>query len=213
MAGTHPSCRGSILHSQDREGTSCHGAALTAVAQSAQGTPLVYLADTRERRFVVLTFGPAESNLASAPGFPVLMGNAIDWLVRPEAHGARQTGLRDIRSWTTEQLIGPGNREMSLSRVGGATLATLRTPGLYTAKTAGATRHVRRQHGRSTGVESGADDVEPERSGASGQRRSLRPALVALLCDRRVRSRACRVVDVAAQDHRMTAPAMVAPRC
>ena len=37
------------------------------------------------RASVVLAFGPADSNLASAPAFPVLMGNALDWLARPAA--------------------------------------------------------------------------------------------------------------------------------
>ena len=204
MAGTHPVVQGVDPLTLKIEKARPYGAALTAVAQSAQGTPLVYVADTRERRFVVLTFGPAESNLASAPGFPVLMGNAIDWLVRPEAHGARTDRSRDVRpdhrpaDWARQPRV-------PLSPVGGATLATLRTPGLYTAETAGATSTFAVNVGdpqvsnlaRTT--LSRSDQARPVTAGLSG-----RP-VVALLCDRRVRSRACRVVDVAAPDHRMTA--------
>jgi hypothetical protein len=137
MAGTHPVVQGVDPLTLKIEKARPYGATLTPVARSAQGTPLVYVADTKDRRFVVLTFGPAESNLASAPGFPVLMGNAIDWLVRPEAHGARTTGLATFGT-TTARLIGPGNRDVPLSRLDSASLAMLRTPGLYTAETAGA---------------------------------------------------------------------------
>lgn len=110
---------------------------LTAVAQSAIGTPLVYVSDGADRRFVVLTFGPGDSNLAAAPGFPVLMGNAIDWLVRPDAHAARTTGLASFNA-AIVRLTGPDNRQVHLSRIDGAALAMLRAPGLYTAEGAGA---------------------------------------------------------------------------
>ena len=61
MAGTHPVVQGvDPLTLKIEKARPLPGAALTVVAQSAQGTPLVYIADTRERRFVVLTFGPAE---------------------------------------------------------------------------------------------------------------------------------------------------------
>jgi hypothetical protein len=137
MAGSHPVVQGVDPLTLKIEKARPYGAALTPVALSAQGTPLVYVADTKERRFVVLTFGPAESNLASAPGFPVLMGNAIDWLVRPEARGVRTTGLATFGP-TTARLIGPGNRDIPLSRLDRTALAMLRAPGLYTAETAGA---------------------------------------------------------------------------
>ena len=56
---------------------------LVPVAQTAQGTPLVYVDESSGSRVVVVTFGVHESNLTSAPGFPVLLGNAIEWLARP----------------------------------------------------------------------------------------------------------------------------------
>jgi hypothetical protein len=115
-----------------------YGAAgLTTVAQSAGGTPLIYVSDTSARRFVVLTFGAGESNLASAPGFPVLMGNAIDWLVRPDARAAQTTGLASFNE-TTATVTGPGGRQVQLARVAGRALGMLRAPGLYVAEGAGA---------------------------------------------------------------------------
>ena len=47
------------------------------------GTPLVYVNESPDSRLVVVTFSVNESNLTAAPGFPVLLGNAVDWLARP----------------------------------------------------------------------------------------------------------------------------------
>jgi hypothetical protein len=141
-AGSHPVVDGvDPLTMKIEKAHPYAGDALTPVAQSAKGTPLVYVAETRDRRFVVLTFGPGESNLASAPGFPVLMGNALDWLARPEAHTARTTGRASFSASIT-RLTGPGNRQIPLSWIGGAAVATLRAPGLYVAEGAGATSTV-----------------------------------------------------------------------
>lgn len=137
-AGTHPVVQGVDPFTLKIEKARPYGAAgLMPIAQSAQGTPLVYVSDTTGRRFVVLTFSAGESNLASAPGFPVLMGNAIDWLVRPEAHAARTTGLASFNQ-ATVQLTGPGGRQVPVARVTGAALGVLRVPGLYVAEGAGA---------------------------------------------------------------------------
>jgi hypothetical protein len=137
-AGTHPVVQGVDPFTLKIEKARPYGAAgLRAIARSAQGTPLVYISDSSDRRFVVLTFSAAESNLASAPGFPVLMGNAIDWLVRPEAHAARTTGLASFNQ-ATVQVTGPGGVQIPLARVTGAALAMLRAPGLYVAEGAGA---------------------------------------------------------------------------
>ncbi|MEN3337794.1 MAG: hypothetical protein V7647_1470 [Acidobacteriota bacterium] len=141
-AGSHPVVDGvDPLTMKIEKAHPYAGDTLMPVAQSAKGTPLVYVADTHDRRFVVLTFGPGESNLASAPGFPVLMGNALDWLVRPDAHAARTTGRASF-SASTARLTGPGNRQIPLSRIDGAAVAMLREPGLYVAEGAGATSTV-----------------------------------------------------------------------
>ena len=55
-------------------------AARERIAGSVLRTPLVRIADEMNRRYVILTFGFADSNLAFAPAFPVLIGNALDWL-------------------------------------------------------------------------------------------------------------------------------------
>lgn len=137
-AGTHPVVQGVDPLTLKIEKARSYGAAgLMPIARSAQGTPLVYVNDTPARRFVVLTFGAAESNLASAPGFPVLMGNAIDWLVRPDLRAAGTAGLAALNAATT-RLIGPGGKEVPLAHAAGTVLAVLRAPGLYIAEGAGA---------------------------------------------------------------------------
>ena len=45
-----------------------------------------------DQRAIVVTFGPGDSNLPSAPAFPVLIGNALDWLARVSSDGAHRTG-------------------------------------------------------------------------------------------------------------------------
>jgi hypothetical protein len=137
-AGTHPVVVGVDPLTLKIDKARSYGAAgLTPVARSARGTPLVYVSDTPARRFVVLTFGARESNLASAPGFPVLFGNAIDWLVRPDVRTASTTGLAAFNG-ATGRLTGPGGTDVPLARAGGTAFAVLRVPGLYVAEGAGA---------------------------------------------------------------------------
>lgn len=65
---------------------------LVPIARSARGTPLIYVRDIPARpRSVIVAFGPTESNLASAPGFPVLVANALEWLAPPAARQGRHT--------------------------------------------------------------------------------------------------------------------------
>jgi hypothetical protein len=138
-AGTHPVVQGVDPLTLKIEKARAYGdGGLTPVARSAGGTPLVYVSDTPASRFVLVTFGAGESNLASAPGFPVLMGHAIDWLVRPDARGSRTTGTASFQP-VTSRVSGPGGRPVPLARVNGAALGVLRAPGLYVAEGAGAT--------------------------------------------------------------------------
>jgi hypothetical protein len=120
---------------------------LVPVAQSAHGTPLVYVDETATRRTVVVTFSINESNLTAAPGFPVLLGNAIDWLARPvlfasQPGGAgltppvRHPGLVGFAGVVTK-LTGPGNDAVPLIRVSQTAFARLRAPGIYTAEGGG----------------------------------------------------------------------------
>lgn len=131
VVGPHPIVRGVDSLTLAVGKARAYGSpALVPVAQSTQGTPLVYVDDARSRRMVVVTFGPDESNLASAPAFPVLMGNAMDWLVRREVHRSRPAGLTSF-SKTAVRVNGPGGSQIRLAPAGGANLGLLRDPGFY----------------------------------------------------------------------------------
>jgi hypothetical protein len=112
---------------------------LVPVATSARGTPLVYVIDSGGRRAVVVTFGPGESNLTSAPGFPVLVGNALDWLATPIRGGSRPPGLASFDPSVTAVEDPRGDR-VALARIDGSPVAMLRSPGLYTVRAGGSRR-------------------------------------------------------------------------
>jgi hypothetical protein len=120
---------------------------LVPVAQSAHGTPLVYVSESSDTRLVVVTFSINESNLTVAPGFPVLLGNAIDWLARPVlfasqpggadlVHRVQRPGLTAFAGVVT-RVAGPGSSEVPLTRVGETAFARIRMPGIYTAEGGG----------------------------------------------------------------------------
>lgn len=110
---------------------------LTPIARSTRGTPLVSVDEAPDRRYVVMGFGPAESNLAAAPGFPVLLGNALEWLARPAGGTVLGPGVATIDASVTS-LTGPDGREVPLTRIGDRLVARLREPGLYVADGGGA---------------------------------------------------------------------------
>jgi len=111
---------------------------LVPIASSARGTPLVYAGESEKRRLLLVTFGPQDSNLASAPGFPVLIGNALDWLARPEARDlSLRPGLATF-SEATASVTSPDGASVALTRINGAAVGMLRTPGLYVVEAGGA---------------------------------------------------------------------------
>ncbi len=138
QAGSHPVVRGvDPLTLTIQRARAYSGDALVATARSARGTPLVYVHESPDRRAVIVTFGPNESNLAAAPAFPVLIGNAIDWLTTP-------TARRDVRAGVAffdngvDTVSGPGGSRVALERIGDAAVARLRSPGLYLIQGGGA---------------------------------------------------------------------------
>jgi len=109
---------------------------LVAVAQSDRGTPLVAVADAPDRRFVVLSFALAESNLASAPAFPILMGNTIEWLAQPYYGVLRRPGPIELPA-STQRLIAPDGSSVPLTRAGDRAVGRLGQPGLYLVEAGG----------------------------------------------------------------------------
>ena len=115
---------------------------LVPVAQTAKGTPLVYVDESSGSRVVLVTFGVHESNLASAPGFPVLLGNALEWLARPRffATAPGATPPASVRpglvtfTGTVQRVTGPDKAPVALTRVSGTVFAVLKHPGLYSVE-------------------------------------------------------------------------------
>ena len=115
---------------------------LVPVAQTGRGTPLVYVDESSGNRLVLVTFGVHESNLTSAPGFPVPLGNALEWLARPSffatAPGVTppasvRPGLVTLTA-TVQRLTGPDKAPVALTRVSDTVFAVLKQPGLYTVE-------------------------------------------------------------------------------
>lgn len=105
---------------------------LQPVVTSTRGTPLVYVGQSPHRTILV-TFGPQESNLTAAPAFPVLIGNALEWLTTGAGPtGSRRPGLVTFDA-TTSAVTGPDDDRVPLTRLSGGVTAILRTPGLYVA--------------------------------------------------------------------------------
>lgn len=131
-AGSHPVVRGvdpfTLNIERARPFTS---AALAPVASSARGTPLISVnTSSTGPRFVVVGFGPNDSNLASAPAFPVFMGNVLAWLAgRPESR-PRRPGLNSFSDEVT-RVAAPGGAAVPLTRLPGEAIGVLREPGLY----------------------------------------------------------------------------------
>lgn len=112
------------------------GRDLLPVASSDAGTPLVEVVDAPDRRIVVMTFGINDSNLAYAPAFPVLVGNALEWLARPTIEAPRRPGPILLPASTT-QVTAPDARHLRLLRTGHFVAAKLETPGLYLIEAGG----------------------------------------------------------------------------
>ena len=113
-------------------------AKLQPIARSASGTPLIAIFDARgEPRAALVAFGPLDSNLVAAPSLPVLIGNALDWLGRPLVEGARHPGRVSLDD-AVLRVTGPRGAAVPLLKMGGATIASVREPGLYTADSGGA---------------------------------------------------------------------------
>jgi hypothetical protein len=130
--GSHPVVRGVDPFTLNIERARAYtSTALTPVAISARGTPLISVnASTTGPRFVVVAFGPSDSNLTSAPAFPVLAGNALAWLAGTSEPGARRPGLSSFNEAVT-RVTGPGGAIVALTRLPGESVAVLRLPGLY----------------------------------------------------------------------------------
>ena len=109
---------------------------LTSIASSERGVPLVSVIDEQGRRAVVLGFAIGDSNLALAPAFPVLVGNALEWLAQPSYGMLRRPGPVELPR-STSAVVGPDGQPLPLSRVGDRVVVRLTRPGLYQVEAGG----------------------------------------------------------------------------
>lgn len=106
------------------------------VATSDTGTPLVSVIDTPRQRAVVWSFAVADANAASAPGFPVLFGNSIEWLARPSYGVLRAPGAVRLPASTT-RVVSPTGDALPVVRAGETSVVRASAPGLYLVDAAG----------------------------------------------------------------------------
>jgi hypothetical protein len=109
---------------------------LAPIASSERGMPLVSVIDEQGRRAVVIGFAIGDSNLALAPAFPVLVGNALEWLAQPSYGMLRRPGPVELPP-STSRVVGPDGAAVPLSRAGNRVVARLAKPGLYQVEAGG----------------------------------------------------------------------------
>lgn len=112
------------------------GESLQTIARSENGTPLVLVVDTPRQRAVVWSFAIADANAASAPGFPVLFGNSIEWLARPSYGVQRAPGAVRLPASTT-RVVSPDGQGLPVIRAGETSVVRASAPGLYLVDAAG----------------------------------------------------------------------------
>jgi hypothetical protein len=149
-ASAHPVMAGVDPLSLDIKRARAYRGDLTPIAASERGTMLVAVADRPDTRFVVTSFALGESNLPMSPVFPVLVGNALEWLARPTLSSTGRPGPVEVPA-STRRVLGPDGTAIEVMRAGGRAVAMLRTPGLYRVEAAGSHSVV--------GINVGAPDV------------------------------------------------------
>ena len=135
--GSHPVVAGVDPLTVDlKKVTAYTGKDLKAVAVSERNTPLVSVADAPNRRIVVWSFALGDTNLKNAAGFPILAGNAIEWLAHPSYGASRKPGLFQLPGGTS-RVVSPAGQPVPIVRAGTDSLVRLKLPGLYLVDAAG----------------------------------------------------------------------------
>jgi len=136
-SGTHPVIAGVDPLTVDvKRVRGYSGPELATLAASERGTALVSVVDHPDRRVVVWSFSPGDSNLSSAPAFPVLLGNTIEWLARPSYGVLRHSGPVELPA-STARVVSPDGLSVPVVKTGDRSVVRLSSPGLYLVEAGG----------------------------------------------------------------------------
>jgi hypothetical protein len=138
-AAAHPVLRGvDPLTMSISRASSYDTADLVPIATSTLDQPLIAVRDrVGTPRMVVVAFGARGSNLAEAPGFPVLMGNALEWLAGRGDGLPRHVGRAGFDP-SIERVKDASGALVPLLQLPGESVGTLQAPGFYTVERRGA---------------------------------------------------------------------------
>jgi len=106
------------------------------VLVSARGNMPLVVAHEGAARRVSFAFGLEDSNFALHAGFPLFLGNALDWLAGE--HSAFATGLGLVEVPVAKaRIVGPDGTELPAHAIPGGTLFEVTEPGMFTVVSAG----------------------------------------------------------------------------
>ncbi|MEO8003888.1 MAG: hypothetical protein ABI771_03210 [Betaproteobacteria bacterium] len=121
--------RASVFDLKDRAGK-----AERALASTSDGSPLI-IASEDGPRWVALGFALEESNFALHAGFPVFLGNALDWMTTEQGILARGLGVIELPLPGARVLATDGS-EVPTQAIPGGSIFEVQSPGLFTAVSA-----------------------------------------------------------------------------
>ncbi len=105
------------------------------VLVSARGNVPLLVAHDGSARRVSLAFGLEDSNFALYAGFPLFLGNVLDWLAGE--HGVFAAGLGVVEvPLANARVVAPDGAELPVQAIPGRTLVEVTEPGIYTAVSA-----------------------------------------------------------------------------
>jgi hypothetical protein len=106
----------------------------SALASTSAGLPLIVASDDGPR-WVALGFTLEESNFALRAGFPVFLGNALDWMTNEQALLSRSLGVIELPLAGARVLAVDGS-EVPTQAIPGGRIFEVQSPGLFTAVSA-----------------------------------------------------------------------------
>lgn len=105
-----------------------------ALATTSGGQPLILASDDGPR-WIAMGFALEESNFALRAGFPVFLGNALDWLANEQALLSRGLGTIEL-PLAGARVLGVDGAELPTQAIPAGSMFEVQSPGLFTAVSA-----------------------------------------------------------------------------